>query len=103
MAMNQSCYALKGKELPQLFLFCSLASAVEQFRSRAAGAVFDAIVVDTFKLIPFVVPDPVLVKMFEDYVRPIFDQTNALLLQNQALRKARDILLPRLMSESIVV
>ena len=58
MAMNQSCYALIAKPpLNQQFLYFALAENVEQFRSRAVGAIFDAIIRDTFKLIPFLVPD----------------------------------------------
>ena len=51
MAMSQSCYALVGKgHVSQLFLFCALKETIEYFRQHAVGAVFDAIVVDTFKL-----------------------------------------------------
>jgi type I restriction enzyme, S subunit len=58
MAMNQSCYALVAKlPINQHFLYFALISEVEQFRSRAVGAVFDAVIRDTFKLIPFLVPD----------------------------------------------
>ena len=54
MAMNQSCYALIAKPpLNQQFLYFALVENVEQFRSRAVGAIFDAIIRNTFKLIPF--------------------------------------------------
>ena len=57
MAMNQSCYALAGRDrIPQKFLFCALREAIQHFQQHAVGAVFDAIIVDTFKLIPFIIP-----------------------------------------------
>lgn len=104
MAMNQSCYALKGKgDLSQFFLFSALKEAVQQFKSRAGGAVFDAIVVNTFKIIPFLRPPQELVREYTELVDPMFHQIDCLLLQSAKLREARDLLLPRLMSGDLVV
>jgi len=104
MAMSQSCYALVGKgHVSQIFLFCALKEAIEHFKQHAVGAVFDAIVVDTFKLIPFVLPDDTKVRLFEDSVAPMFRQVANVMEQNQKLRAARDLLLPRLMSGEIAV
>lgn len=102
MAMNQSCYALVAKPpLNQIFLHLALKESVEQFRSRAVGAVFDAIIRDTFKLIPFVVPEENLVRLFTDYAEPVLGQLHALMNQTRKLAQARDLLLPRLMSGEI--
>jgi len=104
MAMNQSCYALVAKEpLNQQFLYFALMEGVEQFRSRAVGAVFDAIIRDTFKLIPFVVPDKMVVGMFGEHVSPILNQIDVLSKETRQLAKARDLLLPRLMNGEIPV
>jgi type I restriction enzyme S subunit len=104
MAMNQSCYALAGQMgIPQKFLFYALREAMQHFRQHASGAVFEAIIVDTFKLIPFTVPDAKLVRLFEETIEPMIQQIENLLLQNQKLRTARDLLLPRLMSGEITV
>jgi type I restriction enzyme S subunit len=104
MAMSQSCYALVGKGyISQLFLFCALKEAIGHFKQHAVGAVFDAIVVDTFKLIPFMVPDEKKVRLFEESVVPVFRQVANMMEQNQKLRAARDLLLPRLMSGEIAV
>ena len=102
MAMSQSCYALIGTGyVSQLFLFCALKETIEHFKQHAGGAVFDAIVVDTFKLIPFMVPDEKRVRLFEEAVATIFRQIANVLEQNEKLRAARDLLLPRLMSGEI--
>jgi type I restriction enzyme S subunit len=104
MAMNQSCYALAGREgIPQRFLFCALRDTIQHFRQQAVGAVFDAIIVDTFKLIPFVIPDAKIINSFEGTIEPLFKQIENLLLQNRKLKAARDLLLPRLMSGEIAL
>lgn len=104
MAMNQSCYALKAKApLNQFFMYCALKASISQFTSRASGAVFDAIVVDTFKLIPFLKPAKSIIDLFTEIIEPIFTQIETLLLQNQKLAQARDLLLPKLMNGEIEV
>jgi type I restriction enzyme S subunit len=104
MAMNQSCYALVAHPpLNQQFLYFALIDGVEQFRSRAVGAVFDAIVRDTFKLIPFNVPDEKLITAFTEHVAPMLAQIDNLSGQVRSLRKARDLLLPKLMNGEVAV
>jgi len=104
MAMNQSCYALVGQgEINQFFLYCSLKAAIDQFKARASGAVFDAIVVDTFKLIPFLKPTPLLIEQFTEFVTDVFDQVDKLSSMNRRLSEARDLLLPRLMNGTLTV
>ncbi len=104
MAMSQSCYALIGKgHVSQFFLYCALKESIEYLKQHAVGAVFDAVVVDTFKLIPFMVPESKIVRLFEEAVTPILRQVGNLLEQNKKLKAARDVLLPRLMSGEISV
>lgn len=103
MVMSQSCYALVGKDhLTQKFVYASMQCAVEALRQQAVGAVFDAIVVDTFKRIPMLVPPPAIVRLFDEAIGPVFEQVENLTLQNQKLRTARDLLLPRLMSGDLI-
>ncbi|WP_339074373.1 restriction endonuclease subunit S [Teredinibacter turnerae] len=104
MAMNQSCYALVTKgEISQEFLYSSLKASIEQFKARASGAVFDAIVVDTFKNIPFLVPSSSLRDEFTEQVKDVFSQIDNLSIQNMKLAQARDLLLPKLMSGELTV
>jgi type I restriction enzyme S subunit len=65
--------------------------------------VFDAIIVDTFKRISLLLPHPNTVRLFDEFARPILAQLENLTLQNQQLRAARDLLLPRLISGEIAV
>jgi type I restriction enzyme S subunit len=104
MAMNQSCYALVGKNgLTQFFTFCALQSSIEQFKARASGSVFDSIVVDTFNQIPFLKPTNNFIDEFTSEVSSVFNQIDTLLLMNKKLGQARDLLLPKLMSGEIAV
>jgi type I restriction enzyme, S subunit len=50
-----------------------------------------------------VLPSAALLNSFEDAVRPLRQQITTLLVQNEKLRAARDLLLPRLMSGKIAV
>lgn len=104
MAMSQSCYALAGKDhLTQTFVYSAMQAAVETLRQQAVGAVFDAIIVDTFKRISLLIPEPKIVRLFDESIRPMFEQVENLTIQNQKLRIARDLLLPKLMSGEISV
>ena len=90
-----------GAPINQYYLYFALVDGVEQFRSRAVGAVFDAIIRDTFKLIPFVVPDSRIIQAFTDHVTPILRQIDVLSTETRKLIQARDILLSRLMNGEI--
>ncbi len=48
MAMNQSCYALVGKDANQILVYFYTLMAVERLRHKASGAVFDAITTRDF-------------------------------------------------------
>jgi len=104
MAMSQSCYALIGKDgLTQPFVYLSMQAGVDVLRQQAAGAVFDAIIVDTFKRIDLIVPKRKIVSQFDLIIRPLLDQLENLTIQNQKLRAVRDLLLPRLMNGEIAL
>jgi type I restriction enzyme S subunit len=104
MAMNQSCYALIAKDnISQQFLYCSLKASIEQFKARASGSVFDSIVVDTFKQIPFLKPSETLLEEFTEFALKVFEQVDKLSMTNIKLGEARDLLLPRLMNGEIDV
>ena len=104
MAMSQSCYALIAHPpLTQIFIFFALREAVREFRSRAVGSVFGAIIRDTFAHIAFLVPSGELLCRFSSIVRPMLEQIELLLHETEQLTEARDLLLPRLMSGEVSV
>jgi len=104
MAMNQSCYALIGREpINQFYLYFAMQAGIQQVKSRAVGAVFDAIIKDTFKVIPFLIPPKGLVEEFTDFVQPMLTQIDTLMVSTERLVQARDLLLPKLMNGEIAV
>ncbi len=104
MAMNQSCYALRGKlGISQRFLFLITLQQVEYLKTNTGGATFDTIVVDTFRRMQVAKPPHDLIAAFTHRVDAVFDQVNTLQRQIQNLRRTRDLLLPRLLSGQIEV
>jgi len=104
MQMSQSCYALVGNShLTQPFVFCAMQQGLDALRQQAVGAVFDAIIVDTFKRIFLLVPETTIVRLFDEVARRALAQLENLMLQNLKLRTARDLLLPRLLNGDMKV
>ena len=104
MAMNQSCYALRGKKsISQRFLFLMTVQQVDYLKTNTGGATFDTIVVDTFRRMQVVKPANEVIANFTNKVDAVFDQVRVLHHQIQNLRRTRDLLLPRLLSGQINV
>ena len=104
MAMNQSCYALRGKTgIPQRFLFLMTLQQVDYLKTNTGGATFDTIVVDTFRRMEVVSPSQAIASQFSELIDPVFEQVNTLQRQIQNLRRTRDLLLPRLLSGQLDV
>jgi type I restriction enzyme S subunit len=99
MAMNQSCYALRGKgSLSQAFVFFLTLHSADYLRQNTGGATFDTIIVDTFKRYRISNPPLALTSTFTETVDPLLKAINGFTSKNQNLRKTRDLLLPRLIS-----
>jgi type I restriction enzyme, S subunit len=102
MAMNQSCYALRGKPgIPQRFLFLMTLQQVDYLKTNTGGATFDTIVVDTFRRMVVVKPAHEIIAHFAKKTDAIFEQVKTLQRQIQNLRRTRDLLLPRLLSGQV--
>lgn len=52
---------------------------------------------------PFLVPPVSLQRVFREQVEPMIEQSEVLAIQNQRLREARDLLLPRLINGTITI
>jgi type I restriction enzyme S subunit len=104
MAMNQSCYALRGKPgISQRFLFLMTLQQVDYLKTNTGGATFDTIVVDTFRRMQVVRPSLDLVAKFTSHIDALFEQVNTLQRQTANLRRTRDLLLPRLLSGQVAL
>lgn len=87
---------------PLYLFYVLLDEKYQKFISRASGgatrkSASAKLLVDFDVLIP---PETI-VSIFIDQVKPIRTQINILLRQNASLKKARDLLLPRLMNEEL--
>lgn len=102
MAMNQSCYALRGKAgISQRFLFLMTLQQVDYLKTNTGGATFDTIIVDTFRRMRVVKPSLDLIAQFTSRIDAVFEQINTLQRQTANLRCTRDLLLPRLLSGDV--
>ena len=104
MAMNQTCYALIGKEkYGQHFIYMQTINIVERMKKKANGAVFSAITTRDFDSEKIIIPSLDVVNDFLIKIEPLYES----ILHNQQeihhLTTLRDTLLPKLMSGEIDV
>lgn len=103
MAMNQSCYAIMPKHnIPTLFLYYQTVLLVKKLKNKASGAVFDAITTRDFDEAIIIPPLPIMNK-FSETIERIFGAILNNIIQAKVLLKARDTLLPKLISGEIHV
>ena len=104
MAMNQSCYALLGKNgLHPIVVFHYVLETVKSLKHKASGAVFDAIITRDFdaEYVPELSSEQInnYVSLAEPMYADILNRT----IENQHLATLRDTLLPKLMNGEIDV
>ncbi|MDQ7825673.1 MAG: restriction endonuclease subunit S, partial [Candidatus Eremiobacteraeota bacterium] len=104
MAMNQSCYALRGKQgISQPYLFFATREQIDYLKKNTGGATFDTIVVDTFRRMLVVKPSNEVVVQFSQFIQPGMELILNILKKNTLLRCTRDLLLPKLISGEVDV
>lgn len=103
MAMNQSCYALVGKETHQLLVYFYTLKAVDRLKHKASGAVFDAITTRDFESEQIMKLSDDDAKAFLRVAAPVFQEVLNNNIENLRLSTLRDSLLPKLMSGEIDV
>lgn len=103
MAMNQSCYALVGKETHQLLVYFYTLKAVDRLKHKASGAVFDAITTRDFDSEQIMKLSDDDAKAFLCVAEPMFQEILNNSIENLRLSTLQDFLLPKLMSGEIDV
>lgn len=106
MSFNQDLKAIVAKpEIDALLLFHALDAQRERIREQATEASHGTKKLDTAVLseVPIMVPSRLQQRLFRENVEPMHAQWDNLDQQNQKLRTARDLLLPRLMSGELRV
>ena len=103
MAMNQSCYALIGKDIHQILVYFYTLKAVERLKYKASGAVFDAIITKDFEMENLKTLSNSATEDFIVKAEPVYQLILNNTIENQRLGKLRDTLLPQLMSGELDV
>lgn len=85
------------------FILFQLSHRVEEIRGMASGSTFPEVSRGKFREFLIQVPPRRIVADFDEQASMFLKQIRILKLQNQKLRAARDLLLPRLMSGEIEV
>ncbi len=96
---------LSAKEVPFSYLYCTITtdSFVGYLEANATGAAYPAVTAKIFEEAKVLVPDEKTLASFDINVLPLLEKMETLKRQNKALTKARDALLPKLMSGQLDV
>ena len=103
MAMNQSCYALIGKNTNQILVYFYTLKVVDRLKYKASGAVFDAITTRDFETESIFKLSDAHAEAFLNIARPIYRAILGNTFENQQLTALRDFLLPKLISGELDV
>jgi type I restriction enzyme S subunit len=102
--LNQHLFrVISGNRCSSAFLIFALREALPEFTNETVGATMKHIRRSALATVATLLPPPLLLAQFDEVACSIFDQILTLRQQNQKLRAARDLLLPRLMSGEIPV
>ncbi len=102
MAMNQSCYGIRGVGgYCDFFTYWLVRMMVEELRNRTHGTIFDTITRQTFALVDLALPPVSVAEAFELWAMPIMKRALSNLHQIETTGAIRDLLLPKLMSGEI--
>ncbi|MBC7369733.1 MAG: restriction endonuclease subunit S [Undibacterium sp.] len=86
----------------RMFMLHNLLYRVEEIRGNASGSTFKEISKGRFRAMDIVMPTKTLLTQFNEFSDGILQQVRVLRKQNAKLTRARDLLLPRLMSGELV-
>lgn len=104
MAMNQTNYALLGKDGgTQLFVYNLTIGLVNRLQKKSNGAVFNAITIKDFKSEKIIIPNQTVMSDFSNTVAPVYTMILRNHNQMENLISLRDALLPKLMNGEITV
>ena len=97
MTMNQSCYAITGKNgMNQYFTHQITLSAIQKLKNEAVGAVFAALVTKDFDSQILIEPDKNSIQLFGGKIKPIYDYILIVVKENQKLTELKALLLSKL-------
>lgn len=101
MAMNQSCFAFRGKAVPQSVVFQVIKYAVKSLKAKANGATFAAINTRDLGIERVAIPSKDAMHAYDRNASVWLSEILANEKENLRLANLRDALLPKLMSGEI--
>ena len=101
--LNQHLFDVRPYRVSHLFIFHALNGRLGEFQARAQGTTMKHIKRSALNEVKLALPPVELRDEFESMARPMLDLQLDLLGQIQALREARSLLLPRLVSGELDV
>ena len=101
--LNQHLFDVRPYTVSRLFIFHALNERMDAFQARAQGTTMRHIKRSALSEVQVALPPVELRDEFESMARPMLDLQLSLVGQVQALREARDLLLPRLVSGELDV
>ena len=104
MAMNQTCYGIRGAEgYPDFFTYWNVRNTVSELQARTHGTIFNTITRETFKIAETVLVPLDVAQAFESVVTAPMERILSNLKESYVLAAQRDALLPKLMSGELRV
>jgi type I restriction enzyme S subunit len=101
---NQQINAVvPSRDYYRYFCFFSFRDLKERMQAIGGGATMGNVNKTKFEGLEILSPTDSLLREFDDFCTPVFQQIKMLQIQSDKLRAARDLLLPRLMSGEISV
>ncbi len=97
--INVTPFQITHKE----FLLYNFITRIDEFKGYATGATFPELSKSKFKALDIIWPTSNILREFHTVIKPQHQMIGCLTKQNQLLKDARDILLPRLMNGEIDV
>lgn len=96
---------ISATETPFSYLYFAITTDdfVGYLEQNATGAAYPAVIAKTFENAAILIPHQSTLAEFDRHTRPMLEQIEVLKSQNRKLAKARDLLLPKLMSGQLDV
>jgi type I restriction enzyme S subunit len=94
---------MTANPLHTIYLLYHLSGRVEEIRAMGSGSTYPEVSRGKFREFQVLAPAASLIAAFDEQVATIIQQIRVLKQQNQKLRTARDLLLPKLMTGEITV
>lgn len=96
---------ISAVNVPFSYLYFALSTDefVGYLEQNATGATYPAVTAKTFQCAQILIPDAKTLAEFDNHVLSLLEQLETLKTQNRSLAKARDLLLPKLMSGQLNV